>query len=148
MTGMETSIEINRPVASVFRFFLDLERNVLATDPKVRPVIKTTEGPVGPGTTYLIRQPVFGRIREQRTRIVAVDANKRIDMEAQFGWWHRSSAFKSSQPEVARVSPSAARLSQSGRSNWSRHSWTGSASELGSRVTPHKAALEGAPPVR
>ena len=70
MTGMETSIEINRPVASVFGFFLDLERNVLATDPKVRSVIKTTEGPVGPGTTYVIRQPVFGRVREQRTRVV------------------------------------------------------------------------------
>ena len=70
MTGMETSIEINRPVASVFGFFLDLERNVLATDPKVRSVIKTTKGPVGPGTTYVIRQPVFGRVREQRTRVV------------------------------------------------------------------------------
>jgi len=85
MAGMETSIEINRPVASVFEFFLDLERNVLSTDPKVRSVIKTTEGPVGPGTTYRIRQPVFGRIREQRTPVVAADANKRIDMEARFG---------------------------------------------------------------
>jgi uncharacterized membrane protein len=85
MAGMETSIQINRPVETVYGFFLDLERNIVATDPKVESVVKTSEGPPGPGTTYLIRQPVMGRIREQRMAITAVDPNRRIDMEARFG---------------------------------------------------------------
>jgi hypothetical protein len=85
MAGMETSIQIDRPVHTVFGFFLDLERNILATDPKVQSVVKTTDGPPRPGTTYLLRQPVMGRIREQRMTITAVDPNRRIDMEARFG---------------------------------------------------------------
>lgn len=85
VSGMEASVEIERPVDDVFGFFLDLERQIPATDPKVRSVVKTTEGPVGPGTTYVIRQPIMGRVREQPTRITAVDPNRRIDMEARFG---------------------------------------------------------------
>jgi uncharacterized protein YndB with AHSA1/START domain len=85
MAGMETSIEIDRPVETVFGFFMDLERTIVATDPKVQSVVKTTEGSPGPGTTYLLRQPVMGRVREQRMGITAVDPNRRIDMEARFG---------------------------------------------------------------
>ncbi|SRR6266508_4647051 len=85
MAGMETSIQIDRPVETVFGFFLDLERTIVATDPKVQSVVKTTDGPPGPGTTYLLRQPVMGRIRDQRMAITAVDPNRRIDMEARFG---------------------------------------------------------------
>jgi hypothetical protein len=85
MAGMETSIEIDRPVERVFGFFLDLERTVVATDPEVQSVVKTSPGPVGSGTTYLLRQPVMGRVREQWMGITAVDLNCRIDMEARFG---------------------------------------------------------------
>jgi hypothetical protein len=70
----------------VYAFFLDLERNILATDPStVESVVKITEGPLGPGTTFRIRQPVFGKVREQTMRVIAVDPNRRIDMEAAFG---------------------------------------------------------------
>ena len=85
MAGMEASIEIGRPIEAVFGYFLDLETNIVETDPKVRSVLKTTNGPVGPGTTYVIRQPVLGRVRDQQMRLLAVDANRRIDMEARFG---------------------------------------------------------------
>jgi hypothetical protein len=85
MPGMEASIEIGRPIEAVFGYFLDLETNIIETDPKVRSVLKTSDGPAGPGTTYVIRQPVLGRVREQQMRLLAVDANRRIDMEARFG---------------------------------------------------------------
>jgi hypothetical protein len=62
MADMETSIEINRPVASVFRFLLGLD--AMCSPRPQGSLSQTTEGPVGAGTTYLIRQPVFGRIRE------------------------------------------------------------------------------------
>lgn len=85
MAGMQAEIEINRPVEAVYGFFLDLERNIVATDPTVESVVKVTEGPIGPGTKYRLRQPVLGKVREQTMWITAVDPNRRIDMEAAFG---------------------------------------------------------------
>jgi Polyketide cyclase / dehydrase and lipid transport len=85
MAGMHAEIEINRPIEDVYGFFLDLERNIVATDPTVESVIKITGGPAGPGTTYRLRQPVLGKIREQTMRVTAIDPNRRIDMEASFG---------------------------------------------------------------
>lgn len=78
-------IEINRPVEAVYGIFLDLERNIVATDPTVESVVKVTEGPIGPGTRYTLRQPVLGKVREQTMWITAVDRDRRIDMEGAFG---------------------------------------------------------------
>jgi hypothetical protein len=64
---------------------LDLERSIIATDPTVESVVKTTDGPLGPGTTFRIRQPVMGKVREQSMWVTAVIPNRRIDMEAAFG---------------------------------------------------------------
>ena len=83
--AMQSVIEINRPVEPVFGFFLDLEQSVARTDPKVESIVKVTEGPLRAGTTYLIRQPVMGKVREQTMRVTGVDPNRRIDMEAAFG---------------------------------------------------------------
>jgi len=85
MAGMQAEIEINRPIEAVYEFFLDLEHNIVATDPTVDSVVKLTEGPIGPGTRYRLRQPVLGKVREQTMWITAVDPNRRIDMEAAFG---------------------------------------------------------------
>jgi len=82
---MQSVIEINRQVEPVFGFFLDLEQSVVRTDPKVVSVVKVTEGPPRPGTMFLIRQPVMGRVREQTMRVTAVEPNRQIDMEAAFG---------------------------------------------------------------
>ncbi len=83
--AIHSSIEITRPVEVVYGFFLDLERSIVRTDPKVESVVKTTEGPLGAGTTFLIRQPVMGKVREQTMRVTDVDPNRRIDLEAAFG---------------------------------------------------------------
>ena len=82
---MQSVIEIDRPVESVYGFFLDLERSIVSTDPKVESVTKKTEGPLGAGTVFVIRQPMMGKVREQTTRITAVEPNRRIDFEAAFG---------------------------------------------------------------
>ncbi len=83
--AMHSVIEIKRPVEPVYGFFLDLERSIIRTDPTVESVVKTTEGPLGAGTTFRLRQPVLGKVREQTMRVTAVDPNHRIDMEAAFG---------------------------------------------------------------
>jgi uncharacterized protein YndB with AHSA1/START domain len=85
MSGMQAATEIERPVEDVYAFFLDLDQSIVPTDSVVRSVVKTTEGPVGPGTTFRIRQRVLGRVRDQMLRIVAIEPNRRIDMEARFG---------------------------------------------------------------
>ena len=82
---MRAAIEIARPVDAVYGFFLDMERNIVATDPTVESVVKTTEGPLGPGTSFLIRQPVMGKVREQTMRVIAAEPDRRIEMEAAFG---------------------------------------------------------------
>jgi hypothetical protein len=82
---MQSMIEIKRPVEPVYGFFLDLERNIVRTDPRVESVVKTTEGPIGAGTIFRIRQPMMGKVREQTMRVTAVDPNRRIDMDAAFG---------------------------------------------------------------
>ena len=82
---MHSVIEINRPVEPVFGFFLDLEQNIVRTDPKVESVVKMTEGPLRAGTTFSIRQPVMGAIRQQTVRVTGLEHNHRIDMEAAFG---------------------------------------------------------------
>jgi uncharacterized membrane protein len=83
--AMQSVIEIRRPVEAVYAFWLDLERSIIRTDPTVESVVKTTEGPVGAGTTFRLRQPLMGKVREQTMRVTAVDPNRRIDMEAAFG---------------------------------------------------------------
>jgi len=83
--AMQSVIEIRRPVEAVYAFWLDLERSIIRTDPTIESVVKTTEGPVGAGTTFRLRQPVMGKVREQMMRVTAVDPNRRIDMEAAFG---------------------------------------------------------------
>ena len=83
--AMQSVIEITRPVEVVYGFFLDMERSIVSTDPTVESVVKTTEGPLGAGTVFKIRQPVMGKVREQTMRITAVEPGRRIDMEAAFG---------------------------------------------------------------
>jgi carbon monoxide dehydrogenase subunit G len=85
MVGMESSIEIDRPVEAVYDFFLDLERSIPATDPTVVSVVKTTAGPLSAGTTFRIRQPVMGKVRDQTMRVTACEPSQFIEMDAAFG---------------------------------------------------------------
>lgn len=85
MSGMEATIEIQRPAQDLYAFFLDLDRSMVPTDRMVRSVVKAPDGPVGAGTTFQIRERVLGRVRDQTVRVIAVDPNRRIDFEARFG---------------------------------------------------------------
>ena len=83
--GIEASAEIHRPVEVVYEYLLDLERNVPAADSRVQSVVRTNSGPPGAGAEYVMRQPVFGKVREQQVRITAAEPNRRIEMDASFG---------------------------------------------------------------
>ena len=83
--GIEASAEIARPVEVVYEYLLDIERNIPMTDSRVESVVKTNPGPPGAGAEYVMRQPVFGKVREQQVRITAAEPNRRIEMDASFG---------------------------------------------------------------
>ena len=83
---MESTVIIERPVEEVFGFVLDLT-NIPSTDPSVKSVEKTSEGPIEAGSTFLMRQeaPPLGKIREATVRYTAVEPNRNIEFEAMVG---------------------------------------------------------------
>ena len=85
MAKIESTVWIARPLAEVFRFFLDLDKNARMTDPNVESVVKTPEGPTGPGTTFRFRQKALGKVRETTTTFVSLESNRKIEMEARLG---------------------------------------------------------------
>jgi hypothetical protein len=85
MAKMESTLVIARPVEKVFGFFLNLDESAQKTDPSVGSVVKTPDGPPGPGTTFRFRQRNLGKMRETTTRFTAVTSNRRIEFEAEIG---------------------------------------------------------------
>jgi uncharacterized membrane protein len=85
MAKVEATVRIARPVAEVFRFFLDLDKNARMTDPNVESVVKAPEGPTGPGTTFRFRQKALGKIRETTTTFISLESNRKIEIEARLG---------------------------------------------------------------
>ena len=85
MAKLESTVTIARPVAEIFRFFLDLDKNARLTDPNVESVVKTPEGPTGPGTTFRFRQKALGKVRETTTTFTSLEPNRKIEMEARLG---------------------------------------------------------------
>jgi uncharacterized protein YndB with AHSA1/START domain len=83
---MESTVIIERPVEEVFGFVSDLT-NIPWTDPSVRSVEKTSEGPIEAGTTFLMRQeaPPLGKVREATVRYTAVEPDRNIEFEALVG---------------------------------------------------------------
>jgi hypothetical protein len=85
MAGMESTVTIVRPVEEVFGFFLALDENAPKTDPSAGSVVKSPEGPTGPGTTFRFRQQTLGKIRETTTRFTGIEPNRRIEFDAEIG---------------------------------------------------------------
>jgi uncharacterized membrane protein len=85
VAGMHAAVTIQRPVNEVYGFFLDLERTIPATDPTVDSVRRLPAESDAACATYIIRQPVFGKVREQRMLVIPVEANHRLDIHAAFG---------------------------------------------------------------
>jgi uncharacterized membrane protein len=85
MAKVESIVRIARPAAEIFRFFLDLDKNARMTDPHVESVVKTPDGPTGPGTTFRFRQKALGKVRETTTTFISLEPNRKIEMEARLG---------------------------------------------------------------
>jgi carbon monoxide dehydrogenase subunit G len=83
---MDSTALIERPVKEVFGFVADLT-NVESMDPSVKSVQKTSQGPIGAGSTFRIRQraPHLGKVRDASVRFTTVKPNRKIEFEARVG---------------------------------------------------------------
>jgi len=73
MAIIDASIEINRPVETVFAYLTDLE-NLKAQNPSITSI--TLNGPFAVGTRYVTKGQVMGREFSAETEIVAIEPNK------------------------------------------------------------------------
>jgi uncharacterized membrane protein len=84
MIKIESSVVINRPVDEVFEFLANSEN-----DPQwqsgVLEVRKTSEGPLGVGTTYTSVSRLLGRQLESVVEYTAYEQNKRLAGKATSG---------------------------------------------------------------
>jgi carbon monoxide dehydrogenase subunit G len=75
MAIIETSVQINRPVETVYAFLADLQ-NLKAQNPSLTSV--TLNGPVAVGTHYITKVQAAGREFSIENEIVAIEPNKKF----------------------------------------------------------------------
>ena len=85
MGEMNVSETIDRPLAEIFAFFLNVDETAGQTDPYLASVTKTPEGPTQPGTTFRFRSKAGGKVRETTTRYTAIETNRKIEFDARIG---------------------------------------------------------------
>ena len=77
---IQSATTIARPVEDVFQFLLDLDQH--PTDPGVESVVKSPDGPTGPGTTLRF---THAKGRQTTMRFTAVEPSRRIGFEGNVG---------------------------------------------------------------
>ena len=77
MARIETSIVINRPLEEVFAFTTDLE-NQPKYQPRLLEAKKTSEGPIGLGTTWRLVGKVLGQRMEFEQQCIEYEPNRKF----------------------------------------------------------------------
>lgn len=90
MARIESGVKVARPVAEVFRFLLELDKN--HTDPTVESVEKTPDGPTQAGTEFRFRHSKGPR--ETSMRYTAVEPTRKISFEGKVGPLRPSGSFE------------------------------------------------------
>jgi uncharacterized protein YndB with AHSA1/START domain len=85
MANLEASVVIARPVGEVFDFILAPEQHAPLIDPSVSTVLRTPEGPIGPGTTLRFQIQRNGKLEASNARVLAVEFPRRIGFEVEVG---------------------------------------------------------------
>jgi len=82
---ISASTKIQRPVEEVFSYVLDHESNGPNWAPDLESVKKTSDGPVGAGTTFDQEQKIMGMRRSTSLTFTAVEPSSRLEVEADLG---------------------------------------------------------------
>jgi hypothetical protein len=85
MARVESSVTISRPVAEVFAFFLDFDKNAAQMDPSIESVSKTPAGSTRSGTTFRFSQRILGKMRDTITIFTSIELNRNIEIASSFG---------------------------------------------------------------
>jgi len=75
MFQVETSIVINRPIEDVFAVLSNLENNPKWASGFLE-ATKTSQGPIGVGTTWHVVQKALGQRLESDVEVIAYEANR------------------------------------------------------------------------
>lgn len=86
MIKVEVSIVINRPVEEVFAFLSDLEGNSKWRPGQIE-AKKTSESPIGVGTTYRTVNNVLGRRMEGEMQVTAYEPNRQYTVKSKSGYF-------------------------------------------------------------
>ena len=84
MLNIESSIVINRPIEEVFAVLSDLENNP-KWDPGFHEVEKTSQGPIGVGTTWRAVQSVLSRRIESEAEVTEYEPNRKFAVKTKAG---------------------------------------------------------------
>ena len=105
---IESDTTIARPIEDVFQFVLDLDQH--PGDPGVKSVVKSPNGPTGPGTTLRF---THAKGRETTMRFTAVEPGRRIGFDGKVGPLRPAGDFNFAQANgntrlMVRVAPNPA----------------------------------------
>ena len=84
MVRVEASVVINRPLEEVFAFASNHENN-MEWQSAVSEVEKTSEGPIGVGTTYRGADRLLGQRIEWTSEVVGYDVNRKVEFKIDAG---------------------------------------------------------------
>lgn len=84
MIKVEASIVINRPIEEVFGFLSDMENNLKWRSSQIE-IKKTSEGPIGVGTTYRMVNNVLGRRLETEAEVIEYEPNRKFTSKDKSG---------------------------------------------------------------
>lgn len=84
MINVEVSTTIEKPVSEVFAFVRD-EHNIPKWDPDLLTVTKTSDGPIGKGTTFNLEIKPFMGETEGHGEVLAYEQDQRIELQFVMG---------------------------------------------------------------
>ena len=84
MARLESSVTINRPVEEVFAFLSNYENDPKWSSATIEGT-KTSEGPIGVGTTWRSVSKVFGRRSESELEYIEYELNRKITIRQTSG---------------------------------------------------------------
>ena len=135
MLKIESTTVINRPVEEVFAVLSNLENN-----PKWASVFlevkKTSEGPIGVGTTWRVVQKAFGRQIESEVEVAEYEPNRKCAQKSKSGPFPVEVLQTYEPVEGAHGSVSPWRQSRAASSSWRSRSWCARSSEISKPISP------------
>lgn len=84
MIRLDKAVTVNRPISEVYSFILDFENESLWADEVVR-TEKTSDGPIGVGSTFADHVELMGKTMKTSYEILSIKPNSAITIKTSSG---------------------------------------------------------------